>query len=237
MTKNQILDIIKTTAILFAICVIITAALGFTNEYTKEPIAEINKQTEQATMQELVKAETYEDINVKFEDIFHTGFEEARSKFMLVSNINLIVFALEIIAFILLISAMFKVIRSHVPDAAAEASFTEERKNIIISENEVKLDKMFKLSNIFMYIALGLNLVINKLAIILGEFSAFVPEGYFDVAGTIYAWTVFISVVLVGWWFVRMRMIISFSKNELYAVTYMWGHEIPKSDSEIPNLD
>lgn len=68
MTKNQILDIIKTTAILFAICVIITAALGFTNEYTKEPIAEINKQTEQATMQELVKAETYEDINVKFED-------------------------------------------------------------------------------------------------------------------------------------------------------------------------
>ena len=102
---------------------------------------------------------------------------------------------------------------------------------------KTKLDKMFKISNIFMYAALGLNLVINKLAVFLGEFSAFVPEGYFNLAGMIYSWTVFISVALVGCWFVRMRMIISFSKNELYAVSYMWGHGVKKTDDDTENLE
>lgn len=163
-----------------------------------------------------------ETLNVKFEDIFYPGFESARSKFMFVSNINLIIFALEIVAFAILFSYLYKAIRSHIPSAAEESSFTEERKYIIISENEEKIAKMFKLSNILMYIALGLNLAINKLAIFLGDFSAFVPEGYFDIAGTVYSWIVVISVGMVVLWFVRARMIISFAKNEIYPVTYTW---------------
>jgi len=164
-----------------------------------------------------------EALNVKFEDIFHLGFEEARSEFMFASNINLIVFALEIVAFAILMYYFGKTVISHVPSAAEEASFTEERKLIIISENEETLRKMIKLSNIFMYVALGLNLVINKLAIILGEFSAFVPDGYFDFAGTAYSWTVVLSVGAVVMWFVRVRMMLSFAKNEIYPVTYTWS--------------
>lgn len=72
MTKKDVLDVVKTTAILLAICVFITAALAITNAYTKDPIEKINKENEKATMQEIIDAEVFESINVEYEGEYYS---------------------------------------------------------------------------------------------------------------------------------------------------------------------
>jgi len=68
---NRIVDIIKSfciknwkpiimpSAVLLAICVVITAALGFTNKLTAPKIAVLEKQSQEETMRKIIKADSY----------------------------------------------------------------------------------------------------------------------------------------------------------------------------------
>ncbi len=72
MTKKDILGIVKTSAILLLICLVITALLAVTNKYTKKPIADIAKKTEQETMQKIVPAKSYEQKSVDYNNETYT---------------------------------------------------------------------------------------------------------------------------------------------------------------------
>ncbi|MBR4072864.1 MAG: RnfABCDGE type electron transport complex subunit G [Clostridia bacterium] len=62
--KNSIL---KPSAVLLAICVVITAALGLTNKFTAPTIAELEKQSQQETMENIIKADEYLQKEIKLD--------------------------------------------------------------------------------------------------------------------------------------------------------------------------
>lgn len=72
MTKKDVLSIVKTSAILLLICIVITALLAVTNKYTKKPIAQKAQKTEQETMQKIVPAKTYEPKTVEYKNKSYT---------------------------------------------------------------------------------------------------------------------------------------------------------------------
>ncbi len=69
MTKKNILGIAKSSLTLLLICLVVTAALAVTNKYTNGPIDEINKKTEQETMEQILKAEKYETVKTTLDNI------------------------------------------------------------------------------------------------------------------------------------------------------------------------
>lgn len=83
MNKKEILGIIKTTAILTVICVVITAALAVTNKFTKDRIDELSVANQQEAMQRIIKADEYKKgkVNYKGEETeFNVAVAQGETK-------------------------------------------------------------------------------------------------------------------------------------------------------------
>lgn len=63
--KNNSRDIIKPTAVLFAICIIIPLALSLTNKITVKKIASLEEENSRKAMSNLIKADSFEKLGNK----------------------------------------------------------------------------------------------------------------------------------------------------------------------------
>ncbi|MEE0946810.1 MAG: RnfABCDGE type electron transport complex subunit G [Acutalibacteraceae bacterium] len=79
MKKLDINKVPITTAILFIICIVVTAALAGTNYITKDRINELSIKAENDAMSMLVPADNYTDHTIEVESQFYTYYKAEKS--------------------------------------------------------------------------------------------------------------------------------------------------------------
>lgn len=67
--------IVNPTIVMLCICLIIAFALGMTNKVTKPKIAQLEKQTQDASMRKVLKADSYEE-NTVDDETFYSAIED-----------------------------------------------------------------------------------------------------------------------------------------------------------------
>jgi len=74
MSKLSFGNILKPTASLLIICVVITFALSVTNSLTKEKIEDLQKQNEKEAMSRIIEADSYNECEITFDDETYTYY-------------------------------------------------------------------------------------------------------------------------------------------------------------------
>lgn len=73
-------DIVKPIVVLLAICIIIPLALSVTNGITADRITKLNEQNAKATMNKLLKADSFEELTFgKNEFVYYTGIKDDKT--------------------------------------------------------------------------------------------------------------------------------------------------------------
>lgn len=75
MKNNKIWDFLKPIVVLTVIAAVMAALLGGTNLLTKDKIAALEKEAEEAAVKKVIKAESYEKSTLKYKDIEYTYFK------------------------------------------------------------------------------------------------------------------------------------------------------------------
>ena len=164
------------------------------------------------------KAAFYGKLNTKFTDVFFIA--DAAERYAPLSNAALLENALMIVTFVVFGVLIISTVKKHLPEGISSIVLIEERKDIILAESKDRLNSLLKKHNAFAIIAFVLNFVNVKLALILGEYSAYTADGVLDIAGMGYQWLVVLTLVMTVLWFVSARKLNSFAGDNIYVVEY-----------------
>lgn len=75
MKNNKVWDFLKPIVVLTVIAAVMAGLLGGTNLLTKDKIAELTAASEKAAVEKVIKAETYNDFEIKYDGAKYTYFK------------------------------------------------------------------------------------------------------------------------------------------------------------------